>query len=61
MNINHENNHLIFPEMIACMALSATPPLMLDLTFAENQIMAAPPLTVRQSFLYVIHMLLLFY
>lgn len=42
MSINHENKHLIFPEVIACTALSAAPPLVWDITIAVNQIMAAP-------------------
>lgn len=42
MNINHEDKYLIFPEAIACTALSAPPPLVSDITIAVNQIMAAP-------------------
>lgn len=52
MNINHENKHLIFPELIASTALFAAPLLMLDITFAVIRIMAAPT-QVMESFLYV--------
>lgn len=37
MNINHENKQLIFPEVIACMALFAASLLMLDIKFPMNQ------------------------
>lgn len=36
MSINHENNTLIFPEAIACLALFDALLLILDITFAVN-------------------------
>lgn len=41
MNINHENKYLIFPEAIACTALSAARPLVSDITIAVNPKLAA--------------------